>query len=438
MSATSSGAESQPANSAGAAAGDGGFVDLTRLAGVVFLPLGFIARFPLAMFTVGVTLVVAWATGSYSAGGLASGALGVGSAIGAPLIGALADRLGQRGVVQVVALINSAAMLGLLLLVRADFALWGILAAAFLIGASAPQVGPLARARWIALCAARRSGRTAKRTLSAAMSWESVADELTFVLGPVAVGAIALLVNDYAPLIVAAVLTTVFVTWFAHDSTVLSVPRASGAAATRTPLSALLRPRVSVPIVGMLSVGALFGAMLTSITAFAGSVGSVSDAGFYYGAMGVGSAITALATGALPEKVWLPWRWVGGAAIAFACSLVLPFADSLPVILIAMFGVGLGVGPTLVSIFAIVAHTAPVDRIAIVMTLVSSGLVTGSSASAPLTGVLADAFGFSAAFWVVTGAASLMLILGLWVAAIVGAPDAIDHDDDDAAPAVEF
>lgn len=400
----------------------GGYADLTRLAGPVFLPLGFIARFPLAMFTVGVTMVVAWSTGSYSAGGLASGALGLGSALGAPLIGSLADRLGQRGVMQVAALVNSAAMLALLWLVRDDVQLGWILVAAFAIGASAPQVGPLARARWIALCSARRSGSAGRRTLSAAMSWESMADELTFILGPVVVGAIALLANNYVPLIVAAILTMIFVTWFAHDPTVRSVPRASADGPDRTPLHALFNPQISVPIVGMLSVGMLFGAMLTSITAFAGSAGNIADAGFYYGAMGVGSAITALATAALPERFWLPWRWVAGAAVALLFSTILPFADSLPVILVAMFGVGLGVGPALVSIFAVVAHTAPADRVAVVMTLVSSGLVAGTSISAPFAGALADDLGYSAAFWGVTGAATLMLALGLWAAAIVPPP----------------
>ena len=173
----------------------------------------------------------------------------------------------------------------------------------------------------------------------------------------------------------------------------------------------------------MLSVGMVFGAMLTAVTAFTGENGSVADAGFLYDAMGVGSAITALATAALPRRFWLPWRWVAGAAIVLGGALLLPLVHSVPGLLITMFVVGLGIGPALVSIFAVASYTSPSDRVAAVMTLMSSGIVAGTAVSVPVAGALADSAGYSQAFWVVAGAATLILISGIWTSKIVPRPE---------------
>ena len=400
----------------------GGYGDLPKLAGIVFMPLGFLARFPLAMFTVGVTMLIAWARDSYGEAGIASGALGLGSAIGAPLVGALADRFGQRLVMQLVSAVNGLAMVTLVGLVKIDSAFGWILLVSFLIGFSAPQVGPLARARWIALVKAKRHGLGGERTLSAAMSWESMADEMAFVFGPVAVGAAALFLGEYSPLLIAAIMTFVFVTGFAHHPTVESVRPGATAHEVRTPLMALFTPRVSVPVFGMLTIGMVFGAMLTAVTAFAGESGNVADAAFLYGAMGIGSAITALATAAFPRQFWLPWRWVTGAAMTLLGTLLLPMVHSVETLLPILVLVGLGIGPSLVSIFAVASYTAPTDRVTVVLTLMSSGIVAGTAISAPIAGALADSAGYSHAFWVVTGAAALTLLSGLWTAKLVPRP----------------
>lgn len=400
----------------------GGYRYLARLTGWGFFPLGFLARFPLAIFTVGVTMLVAWARDSYGDGGLAAGALGVGSAIGAPVVGSLADRYGQRRVVQLVGLINAFALVAIVAAASRQASLSVIVLLSFAVGFSAPQIGPLARARWVALVRTSGSRQSEERTLGAAMSWESIADELTFVFGPLAVGVIALNINDYAPLLVAACITVVFVSWFAHHPTAMAVRRSTADTRSTSPARELFRARVLVSVLGMLSIGMLFGAMLVSVTAFAGARGDIASAGFLYAVMGVGSAISAFAVGLLPSRFWLPWRWVVGAGIAFACSLLLPMMTHETALLLVMFGVGLGLGPTLVSIFAVASHTAPAGRTTIVMTLVSSGMVAGSALSGPITGLIADTAGYSNAFWMVCLATALMTTLGLWASLIIRRP----------------
>ncbi|RIQ28154.1 MFS transporter, partial [Jiangella rhizosphaerae] len=69
---------------------------LLSLAGVGYVVVAFLGRLPLAMSQLGTLLLVSDATGRYAAGGLAAGALAVANAVGAPLAGGIADRVGQR------------------------------------------------------------------------------------------------------------------------------------------------------------------------------------------------------------------------------------------------------------------------------------------------------------------------------------------------------
>lgn len=72
-----------------------GYSALVPLVGAPFLPLTFLARLPLAMLTIGSMTLVTATTGSYALGGLAAAMVGLGSAVGGPSIGYLADRFGQ-------------------------------------------------------------------------------------------------------------------------------------------------------------------------------------------------------------------------------------------------------------------------------------------------------------------------------------------------------
>ena len=72
---------------------------LFSLAGPLYVAVAFIGRLPLAMAQMGTLLLVAETTGSYGTGGAAAGALAVANAVGAPVAGSLADRVGQRPVV---------------------------------------------------------------------------------------------------------------------------------------------------------------------------------------------------------------------------------------------------------------------------------------------------------------------------------------------------
>ena len=387
------------------------------------------------MLTVGSLTLVTSVSGSYATGGLAAGAVGIGSAIGAPVLGFVADRIGQRPVLLTAAVINplaTALMLYMAFLLPAADGPAGILAAAFIMGATCPQVGPLARVRWMALTSRRPAADAAgARDLDTAMSYEGTADELSFVLGPALVGLLAAAVAPWLPLVLAAVLTASMVSAFAVHPTVRTVvpARAVRAARTTAPGSgtpgsagqsvpAAAEPRadwllIMLPVLGMVAMGTFFGATQTSLTAFGGLFDIAAAAGLLYAVMGVSSAAAALSVAFWPERFGPAARWMAAAAAMTALSVLLLFPADVPTMLVVLFVLGIPVGPTMVSIFGIGAVVAPRHLMGTVMTLLASGVVTGTALGAALAGRLADSHGHQAAFLVTVGAAAALLILGL-------------------------
>ena len=115
--------------------------DLFRLAGPGYVVVAFVGRLPLAMSQMGTLLLVADATGSYAAGGATAGSLALANAIGAPVAGAVADRVGQRRLVLAQALAGAAGLVLIVALSRQGVP-WGWQAlAAGATGLAMPQIG---------------------------------------------------------------------------------------------------------------------------------------------------------------------------------------------------------------------------------------------------------------------------------------------------------
>jgi MFS family permease len=397
----------------------GRFGVLPRLAGTSFLVIGLFARVPLAMLTVGALTLVTTASGSYAAGGFAAGAVGLGSALGAPLLGYLADKRGQRIVLLVSAVLNTLAIVGLLVVTGTSPAFTGwpltaVLLASFAMGFTCPQIGPLARVRWMAMT--RRGPRSA---LDTALSYEGTADELTFVLGPALVGLLASLIAPWLPLALAAALTITLVTAFAVHPTVAysDAGRAPGsptdreedaAASAASGRSAL----VLVPVAGMLAMGTFFGSTQTFLTAFSGQFGSTEAAGLLYAVMGLSSAAAALSVAYWSPRFRHTSRWILSAVGMTVAAAALSLPGSVPGMLAVLFLLGVFVGPTMVTIFSIGSVVAPGHRLGTVMTLLASGIVAGTALGSALAGTLADAGGAAGASVVPVLAAGALLILG--------------------------
>jgi MFS family permease len=395
---------------------------LLELGGRGFLPIAFVARLPLAMITVGALTLATAVTGSYAVGGLAAGAVGVGSALGGPLMGHLADRVGQRAVLLVSALAHTVAI-GLLL-VTAYAGTGGpavplLVAAALLVGATCSQVGPLARVRWRGLTGGER------RELDTALSYESTADELTFVLGPALVGLLASLVAPWTPFVLAAALTLTMVSCFAVHPTHQAAP-AAPRPRRRTaapPVPGRDRILVLLPVLGMVAMGTFFGAVQNALSAFGGEFGAQRAAGLLYAVLGISSAAAALSVAWWPQRFRPAARWVASAGAMAALSLLFLVPGGIVPMLVVLLLVGLPVGPTMVTIYTIGGDVARPERLGTVMTMLASGVVLGTAVGAALAGLMAETAGHRGAFAAAIGAACAMVLISAAAAALLRRPD---------------
>lgn len=379
-----------------------------------YFPVAFVARLPFAMMVVGVLTLVASATGSVALAGLTSGVVGVGVVVAGPIIGDLVDRHGQRAVLVPVGLANGILLALFPVVVLAGMPEPLVLVAAALIGLSAPQAAALSRTRLVAIARDRVHGARRERTLSRVMSYESAADETAFVIGPVLVGVLAAFLAPWAPIAVAAVLSFAFVTAFALHPTAALADGDPAVPTERAPWSAVLSRPVLILAAATFGVGLFFGSTLTSLTAFAQGAGDGEMAGLLYGLMGVGSAALALTVMLLPARFSLRARWLvfGGVLVASAAGYAL--SRDLPAVIVMLCLMGLGVGPTLVTLFSLAGQRSPVGRSASVMTLLGSSLTLAQALSSAVTGALAEAT--SAQVAMALPLVASVLVLGLGVA----------------------
>lgn len=380
--------------------------------GKAYFPIALVARLPFAMMVIGVLTLVVSARGSVELGGLNSAMVGLGVACFGPFLGAAADRFGQRPTLLITGAISSVLLGTLAWIAFSDLPVWTLFLVSFLTGASVPQISPMSRSRLVTIIKTDLPVQRRPRSLSTFLAYESAADEVIFVFGPVAVGLLAVTLGPWAPLVGAAILTLIFVTSFAMHHTSAPPLSREERAATLAPASELWRPTLLITVVGIFAVGLFFGSMLTSLTAFMQDRGNAEQAGLIYGVMGIGSAIFAIGVAFLSPRFTLRYRWPAFAALILAGAILLQSAHDLPSMLLSLAVMGIGIGPLLVTLYSFGAQLSPEGRSATVMTMLGSALMVGQSAAAAVTGIVADQVGTSAALFLPLGAAAIALLSG--------------------------
>lgn len=382
-----------------------GYGQLLRTRGAwTFLLPGFAARQPFAMLTLSIVLLVQHTTGSYGAAGVVAAVTGVSMALFAPYSGRLADRHGQRAVLLPGVLVHAASGLALTALALSDAPLWLLFAAAVPTGASVPQIGPMVRARW-----GVRLGDSP--LMSTAAAFESVTDELTFVLGPLLATALCTAVDPAAGLVTEAALTLVGGLLFAAQrSTQPDVGGGIGGGHARVEhVSALRVPGVRVLIAVFLGIGSVFGGMQVSLAAFTESIGEPGLNGVLYGVFAAGNMISGLACGAIVWKM-APQRrlLVGYAALALTAS-GLWAAHSVLVLAGLGLLVGMCVAPAIVTGYTLVEGLVPAGARTEAFTWLTGAVALGQAAAVTVSGQLEDRYGDGAGFLVPMGGTVLAL-----------------------------
>jgi predicted MFS family arabinose efflux permease len=341
-----------------------------------FFALSLAARFPYAMTPLATLLATRAATGSLTFAGLVTAGQSLGLAGAGPALGALADRLGARRVGRTAATVCALATIGLLASTQVGpDARAGMLAGSILIGLSQPSVGILVRAHWAV--SLDRSGHA--ELLPSALAWESVADETSFVAGPVLVGALSMQRAAGALALIAALLLFAAVPLAGqyaqtHDA---------GDAGESRPAAArpgLPRVRIAALALGMAAIGTVFGAVQTGITRYAGDTGHPGNAAWLYALLGIGSAAAGVGYAWLPARITGPTRYLLAAlALVAGCTLLgLAIAGRFAVP-VAMLVAGLAVAPYLIALFSTAEQITPRQRLTTGIAIVAAGGAVGSA-----------------------------------------------------------
>ena len=382
---------------------------LLRTVGPAYVLVAFLGRVPLAMSQMGTLLLVSQATGRYALGGAAAGALAVANAVGAPFFGTLADRVGQRFVVLVQSLAGAVGLAAVVVVTDSGAPPAAVIATAALAGLATPQIGPLARVRWAPVLRGRADRR---RLVDAAFSYEGAADEVSFVLGPATVGAVAVIIDPGGAILVAAVVLGGFGSWFAlHPTAALTVPDGSEPRSTTRVLSALL---IALAVAQLL-IGVLFGATQTGSAVLATEEGQPGMAGLIHATLGIGSAIAGLAVAALPERIGYPSRMVTAAAGLLLLSAPLLLVQSVAQLVVVIAFLGFAVAPYMISNFAMAGQVVAPDQVGLAMTLLAGATGIGYALGSSIAGRLADLGGHTPAFAVTVTATACAVLLSVGV-----------------------
>jgi MFS family permease len=419
------------------------YLEIFRLPGALaFSAAGALARMPMAMFGLGTVLLISAITGRYGLAGTVAAAGSIGYAVCAPQAAKLADRFGQHRVLRPLALIFALSTIIFIGCAELRAPVWALVLSGVAAGASMPSLGSMVRARWSALL-----GDSPR--LHTAFAFESVNDEMIFVVGPVIVTVLATEVYPAAGLALATLLCVTGTLLFAAQRRTeprplarrpgpapsaaaetppspLSAPVAAApplsspppaaptpsppvaAAAPRaapraaSPLAALAawRGRFRVPAPGLIvlvpvywCLGVTFASVDLSTIAFAQEHGHKPLAGFLLGCYALGSAVGGLMYGSRSWRTPVERRFLISLCCTAAGIATFWAQPGLLSLALVIFVSGLTISPTFIAGYSLVEGQAPVQRRTEGMAWLSSSISVGVATGSAIVGHIIDASG---------------------------------------------
>lgn len=362
-----------------------------------FSAAGLLGRMPLSMMGIGIVTMVSQLTGRYGLAGALSATLAMSAAVLGPYISRLVDRHGQRRVLRPATLAAVAAVAGLLVCAHQGAPDWSLFAFSAAAGC-VPSVGSMVRARWAELY--RGDGQS----LHAAYSWESIVDELCFIVGPIlSIGLSTAWFAEAGPLMAAGFLV-VGVFWLTAQRATEPVPHPRE---QHTGGSALRSPGLQVLVATFVATGAIFGAVDVVTVAFADERGHKAAASLVLAVYALGSCLAGAVFGLLRLKGAPATRWLVGVCAMAVSMIPLQLAGSLPFLAVALFVAGLSIAPTMVTTMALVEQHVPRSKLTEGMTWTSTGLAVGVALGSSAAGWAVDAAGARSGYLVPVVAGAL-------------------------------
>jgi MFS family permease len=362
-----------------------------------------VGRFPIAMRSISILMLVSAVSGSLGNAGTVAAAMLVSQGAASPVLGRLADRLSQRRVLLSACLAQALGMTLLLMSIVLGAPLWLMIVAAVATGCTSVSFTSFMRARWAAM--------VDHGLLRTAYALESMLDETIFLLGPLLVTLLVSAVDPVAGLLACAVLTTT-------GSIAVALHRRSEPTSEPTPRrgpgQVITVPGVQVLMVSYAGMGFLLGAVDVTMIAFARQQSAPWLGGVFLSLTAVGSLTAGAVYGAVN------WRLSQARLLSLTtCVLTfgavpLAFAGSSLVMAFLAVAAGIAIAPALIVGSTLLESLVPEDSLSEGFSWLTCGGALGIASGTAVGGRLADLGSSRQAAWVAVGGG--IVALGLSVA----------------------
>jgi MFS family permease len=368
-----------------------------------FCAAGFVMRMPIAIYPIGLVLLISTHTGHYGFAGLLGGAYVLTNGVGNPILARLVDRYGQRRILLPASAVHVVGVAVVCLLAQLHTPQWTLLIPTAVAGFGLLAVGSLIRARWSMVLAGRPE-------LTTAYSLESTLDEVIFTVGPLIATVIATQVNAILGLLLGAALVSVGAVWLQPQHA--TEPPPHPAAAPRHGSAVRYRGMVLVTMAAG-GMGAVFASAEVTMIAFCGQHHHTGASGLVVACMALGSGVAGFVYGARTWPTSMLRRFLLQALVFAVLPVLFLAAVNIVALAICAFVVGLGIAPMLITGFGLIAEIVPSPALTEGMAWLTTGLSVGYGAASAAVGPIADAHGARVAFSVTIGAGVLVGVLGL-------------------------
>lgn len=371
-----------------------------------FSAAGALARLQMSMAGLGSIMLLQHERGSYALAGAIAAIYALSAAVIGPQVSRQIDIRGQRRVVPIQLAVHLPAILAMVAVAVFTGLTWPLYPLAFLAGAAQPSIGPLVRTRWTTLL----SGRPELRT---AFAWESLVDEMVFIVGPPFATILALQLFPSAAILLATVFLTAGTLLLLRQRG--SEPRPVGRVQGGHGRPAILLPGVAGLTLIYVLVGGIFGAIEVTTVAVAKQSGYPAAGGLLLAVYSLASLLAGLVFGAVRVRASLLKQFVVSVIAMAAMTLPMPLLGNLVAVGIGLFLAGVACSPLLISQTALLESIVPKNRLTESMSWSSSGMAVGIAVASPLAGKVIDTVGAWAGYWVPAGCALGSVLVALLV-----------------------
>jgi MFS family permease len=367
------------------------YARILRTPGVAAIVLAtVIGRLPIGISGLAILLYVQDVSGSFADAGLCAGALALGSALGAPLLGRLVDWRGERALFPL-AFVHAGGLVLVWVLGTAGAPTAALALASLAAGTTLPPVSSVLRSRWPLLLA------DTPELVPSAYALDSVLIEVIFVAGPLITTVIVATVGPEYALAVSAGAVLTGTTMLLAGLHGRGRPEGPEEGARRFGLGALAAPGLRTLVLASLPVGFSLGTIEVVLPAFSTEEGAKELAGLLLAIWSAASGVTGLLYGARPatdrvDEAHMLLAFALPAAIAVLLIAGSPLAMAVLVIV-----TGAPLAPLIASRNQLIERVAPRGTATEAFTWPLTALVAGVSLGAAIGGALVEEYSWSAA-----------------------------------------